>query len=363
MLVGATGAGKSTLIDGFCNYIFDAKWDEESRFRLIDEHADEMQNKTKGQSQSQTEWITVYTITCGDSNRLPYTLNLIDTPGFGDTRGIKRDQVLVGQIRALFGNPEHYHIDSLDAVCFLAKAPDARLTHTQKYIFDSILSIFGNDIGDNILVMVTFADGAAPPVLDAIKAANLPHKKHFRFNNSALFANNGKSKGHTDDDPCDFTKMFWEMGEKSFAGFFQFLTTLDAKSLNLTKEVLEERQNLKDTLQYIEKKIHKGLATMSKLREEERIFQLNEQKIKDNKDFKYVVTEVVSRQVDCELNRHVTHCMNCHNTCHDDCAFKDDAEKARCCAMGSDGHCTRCKQKCHWSDHKNSGYYLVNEEK
>ena len=153
------------------------------------------------------------------------------------------------------------------------------------------------------------------------------------------------------------------MGQKSFSGFFAYLKELDPKSLNLTQQVLQERQNLKDTLQFIESKIRKGLATMSKLREEERIFKLHEQAIKDNEDFKYTVVEMVSKQVDCPLNRHVTHCMNCHFTCHDNCAFKDDAEKRRCCAMNSEGMCNRCPQKCIWSDHKNSGYYLVNEEK
>lgn len=36
MLVGATGSGKSTLIDGMINYITDVSWDDEFRFTLID---------------------------------------------------------------------------------------------------------------------------------------------------------------------------------------------------------------------------------------------------------------------------------------------------------------------------------------
>ena len=365
MMVGATGTGKSTLIDGFCNFLFGVKWEESTRFKLINEHSDEKKNKAKGQSQSQTEWITVYRIGNRKNPKFPFTLNLIDTPGFGDTRGIKRDRELVDQIRALFGNPKHYQIDSIDAVCFLAKAPDARLTPTQSYIFQAILSIFGKNIAENILVMITFADGAKPPVLEAIKAAQMPYHKVFKFNNSALFANNGASQdasgGDDDDDGSTFSEMFWKMGNSSFENFFKCLAKMDPKSLDLTAEVLEKRKNLQDTLNYLEEKMREGLAKMSQLKEETRIFQENEAEIKRNSNFKYKVTEARLKEIPCEHNRHVTYCMNCHNTCHDDCIYKDDADKASCVAMDSNGFCERCDQHCVWSDHKNSGFRLVME--
>ena len=34
--------------------------------------------------------------------RLKYTLNIIDTPGFGDTSGLDRDSLIVDQVRQLF---------------------------------------------------------------------------------------------------------------------------------------------------------------------------------------------------------------------------------------------------------------------
>ena len=36
MVVGAMGAGKSTMIDGLINFYLDVAWEEDSRFRMID---------------------------------------------------------------------------------------------------------------------------------------------------------------------------------------------------------------------------------------------------------------------------------------------------------------------------------------
>ena len=45
MVVGATGAGKSTLIDGMVNYILDVAWEEDVRFKLIDLTEGEMEKR------------------------------------------------------------------------------------------------------------------------------------------------------------------------------------------------------------------------------------------------------------------------------------------------------------------------------
>lgn len=46
MLVGATGSGKSTLIDGFANYLFGVNWEDNFRFTLVDlEHEEERRLK------------------------------------------------------------------------------------------------------------------------------------------------------------------------------------------------------------------------------------------------------------------------------------------------------------------------------
>jgi hypothetical protein len=44
-------------------------------------------------------------------------------------------------------------------------------------------------------------------------------------------------------------------------------------------------------------------------------------------------------------------------TCDDNCSIPKNEDKAGCCAMDSNGFCTRCPGKCHWSHHKNQSFY------
>ncbi|KAG5840261.1 hypothetical protein ANANG_G00186940 [Anguilla anguilla] len=166
MLLGATGSGKTTLINGMINYILGVEWKDEWRFKLIDE----VTNKT--QAESQTSEVTAYQIHHNEGFKVPYSFTIIDTPGFGDTRGIKQDKEITEKIRQFFTRQDG--IASIDAVCFVVQSALARLTHTQKYIFEAVLSIFGKDIASNIISMITFADGQKPPVLEAIRAADIP---------------------------------------------------------------------------------------------------------------------------------------------------------------------------------------------
>ncbi len=107
-------------------------------------------------------------------------------------------------------------------MCFAVQASLAHPAHTQNYIFDSILSIFGKGIAENIVVMVTFADGKTSPVLEAVKVSDIPcstdqsgEPLHFKFNNSALFATNNKSEEDEDSDCENFDQMFWKLGFSS----------------------------------------------------------------------------------------------------------------------------------------------------
>ncbi|XP_035987106.1 uncharacterized protein LOC110367889 [Fundulus heteroclitus] len=291
MLLGATGSGKSILINRMINYMVGVEWNDSFRFKLINE------DSSRSQAHSQTSEVTVYEIYHQDGFKIPYSLTVIDTPGFGDTRGIDRDREITQQLHNLFTSKDG--VSEIDDVCFVAQAALARLTPTQKYVFDSILSIFGKDIAENIRILVTFADGQKPPVLAGILESGVPCPKDakglpvlFKFNNSALFADNKSSAVDNlsgDDDEENFDKMFWNMGTKSMKRFFAALNQIKTKSLVLTKQVLRERKQLEVLVENLQIQVRLVLAKLEEIRETRAKIKEHEAEISRNENFEFEV--------------------------------------------------------------------------
>jgi hypothetical protein len=357
MVVGATGAGKSTMINAFVNYFYGTQWNDSFRLKLITEEDEGINGIAKSQTKSQTRSITAYTLHYQEGCQVPYTLTIIDTPGFGDVEGIKRDEEITKQIREFFMIKGPNGIDHLDAIGFVVQSSLGRLTPTQKYIFDSILSIFGKDIASNMFSLITFADGQPPPVLEAIKEAAVPSITHFKFNNSALYAVNQSEDG--DEEEGNIDGMFWKIGVGSLKKFFLEFQKVKPVSLVLTKEVLTERQHLEAFVQGIQPQIKLGLHKLEVLRQETRILEDHAIDIEKNKSFTYTVNVPKHRTVNLPKGQFVTNCLRCNRTCHYPCTIAKDDEKYLCAAMNvhtTAATCIVCPDKCSWNSHVNNTY-------
>ncbi|XP_052807678.1 uncharacterized protein LOC128236682 [Mya arenaria] len=345
LVVGETGCGKSTLIDGMSNYIFGVNFNDPFRFKIVTLEAEEKE-RLGNQALSQTDWISCYTIHPQNGSRLKYTLNIIDSPGFGDTRGLEQDQKIVDQMRELFTHDEPKGVQNIDAVCFVVKASDLRLTSIQTYIFESIMSLFGNNIEENICTMITFADGTKPMVCASLKESKLPFGEYFTFNNSAWFAANENT------DPNDMSLSLWNMGMKSFKEFFNQTETFKTESLQLTGEVLIERYRLQMTLKNLDVYTKLGLAKVDQIKCEKKAF---EDAINDMaRHEKYTVTRNVVVQIREDPEKgFITFCTTCQVMCHEDCIYENNDDKIKCYVMDEKHFCTVCRGKCFWTAHKN----------
>ena len=363
IVVGATGSGKTTLINGMFNYVVGVDWKDDYRFKLIQEC---IKDQSVNQAKSQTSWITAYTIHHKDGFAVSYTLTIIDTPGFGDTSGIKRDQQITEQIRKFFTTKGSSGIDTVDAVGFVSQSSLPRLTPSQKYIFDSVLSLFGKDIAENIFMLLTFADGQKPQVLSGIKEAKMPFKNYYKFNNSALYVKNTKDEDDADEEDEEegnFNEMFWKVGVKSFKNFMTELGKVQPRSLVLTKQVLTERGRLELTLEGIQKDLKVGLNKLEQLSKEVEILKRHQADLDKNKNFTYEMNEETIEVEPTEPGQYTTNCMKCNMTCHEYCSIPDDEDKSGCWAMVND-HCNICAESCHWSMHKNQPYiYIIKSKK
>ena len=348
MLVGETGAGKSTLINGMVNYILGVDWKDDFRFKLI-----------AGEAHSKTTTITAYTIPRQQGSPFDGTLTIVDTPSFEDTKGLDSGKRIVEQIRTFFSMPGKKGIDQIHGIGFVTQASLARLTPTQRYVFDSILAVIGKDIGKNILMMTTFADGKTPPVLEAVDEAGIGYCKSFIFNNSALYTD--QAGDGQEAEVVSFDKMFWDMGMASFKAFFKQLACMEARSLSLTKEVLEEQKQLEVIMQSLPIQIQAILGKTNTLQQEKRIMEQHEADIAANKNYKYSVKEPRIVKHGTLPGQYVINCTKCNFTCHQNCDIADREDLWKCVAMKRD-YCTVCKLKCHWSSHVNNPFWFEAQE-
>ena len=354
MVVGSTGSGKTTTVNAMINHVLGVQWKDDFRLKMIHELSSNQGAETIGnQAHSQTQFVSCYTLPYMEGFKIPYNLTIVDTPGFGDTRGIEHDKVITEQIGRFFNTKGSAGIDHIDAICFIAQAGNPRLTPTQQYVFDRILAMFGKDIKKNVLVLFTFADGQKPQALSAMVAAGIlegEKSNFFKFNNSALFvANSGEN------DENDFDRMFWKMGIKSFEKFFQDLAEMVPKSLFLTKQVLDERAQLEVRLCGLREKIDLGVNELSLLQQLKRACDQHKAEINANKNFKFTVQEPKRVKLKLPIGTYTTNCLLCNYTCHFPCSIPRDEDKNGCAAM-SNGSCRECPNKCHWSDHANDQY-------
>ena len=355
LVIGATGTGKTTCLNSMMNYLWEVKYDDKFRYKLI------FEDQNANQAESQTKTVTAHYL---NPPKLDYSLTLVDTPGYGDTVGITQDDRITQKIKHFFDK----EIQSIDAVCFVIRGPQARLEATQKYVFNKVLEVFGKDIKDNIFILFTFADSQKPPALAAIKEAKIPYKKYFKLNNAGFFdiptadGDDTKTNSGEDDDSSDsgdvFGAGYWDMGMRAFDKFFKSLDTVQTKSLSLTRQVLTRREQLQNYIVGIQPTIDATYAILEKMRTLINEIYRNAAIVDSSKDYYITVDVPKTRQVPVTDGRNTTTCTNCvgHYTCHKKCAFVDHADKKRCCAMDRNGDCTVCPGKCNWICHKNLPY-------
>jgi hypothetical protein len=120
LVVGVTGTGKTTWINGLGNYLSGVKWPFPFRFKVITEE-DETGLTPSSDAFSHTDYVTSYRFWWRPGFPCDFSVVLIDTPGFADTRGIQRDNEIVVQLETLLKTPGILGVDQFDAIALVVQ--------------------------------------------------------------------------------------------------------------------------------------------------------------------------------------------------------------------------------------------------
>ncbi|KAL0970648.1 hypothetical protein UPYG_G00245080 [Umbra pygmaea] len=355
LLVGETGAGKSTMINAMINYVMGVEREDKIWFEIIEEGK-------RSQAESQTSEVIVYDIFGFEGRRVPYSLTIIDTPGYGDTRGIQEDRLITEMLHDLFRSPEGIH--QIDAVGFVVKASTNRLSDRQRYIFEAVLSLFGKDMENQIIAFISHSDGGpATNALEALKNANIKCAKdkdnqpvHFLFNNrqTEIVTNRKQERA---------MNSAWDTTTDGMDEFSEFLGKISPQKLKMTVEVLTKRVKLEACVNNIQDRIEMIEGKQALLKKTHDELWKHKKEIEENKNFVITVTETYKQRVTIEERPNKAVCCTvCEENCHyPGCTIAKDPYW---CEVIKNGYCTSCTGRCPASTHvrENWRYVLRTEQ-
>ena len=278
LIIGETGVGKSTWIHSLLNHLEKVDIDENFRYVLFDEKKMQIEYEIKygkkNKGCSVTDKPEVYNIP--PTEAYPWPLRIIDTCGFGDTRGIEFDNKFIKDMKNLFDNSEIY---DLKAICLIFKATDTKMHSRADYIINKLLSFFSDDFLKNFIIIFTFADSLTNiPAINVLKGnlsfvqifEDIENYPKFIFNNIAYFI----------DDRINYDSVFND-NTRNFNHFLQYLKELEPISLENTKVIMNFRIKIENESKKIKGKIEEINKEIQNLVETKKYLDFNKKLILD----------------------------------------------------------------------------------
>ncbi|XP_071330788.1 uncharacterized protein [Trachinotus anak] len=358
LLVGEIGTGKSTLVNALLNYTMGVKCEDNIWFMMEEE------KEKEGQSESRTSDVIVYEIFGFEDKTLSYSLTIIDTPGYGSTKGIEHDDIVSKELLELFSSDHGLH--EINAVGLVLRATECRLSDRLKYIFDSVVSLFGKDIENKIVALITHSTGGTPTnVLQALEAANIKCAKNEKQQAVHFLFDNCQKTQKSEETSTELVNA-WRVTKKGMSQFTAFLERSSPQKLKTTVKVLKTRVRLAACIQNLQERIMLIELKQTEIQQTREGLKKHEEEMRKNEGFTVEVDEVYKDKETIAGGRWglfffegAVVCTVCQENCHyPGCTVAWSPEG---CEVIKRGHCIVCTNKCPASDHVKETWRFVNK--
>ena len=363
LVVGETGSGKTSFLNLLynCDKVqqLGCNFDEAGIKTFQQFNKSSLENDVTQTMASKTSGTKLYEISFGRIK-----VGIIDTPGFGDSRGFEQDKKNVETIMDVL-KVEHY----INCVCLVINGRTPRITVTLRYVLTEITSLMPRQVLDNVVVVFT----------------NSIRRAYVNFDPKLLTSYFGKETQHMFyiDNPYSLYQKFKNEGRdlKTIAEDLEEEFDRAAKVLRKMCEKIHDFpvvhtcrfSELYERKKDIESGVLKLLTEYDNQIGFQNALRLAEQKLRaaqQTKDlFKEFERPAISFWSPEKTSYHNTLCnyKDCRSNCHEHCNLPKSIDKEvfrRCLCMGYDSMCIREKCRHSYTFHYH-GYelYTLKEKK
>ena len=352
LLIGETGSGKTSFLNFLWNSKFVLELGLETALDRFENFNDiKLENPKAGAMESKTS----------DAKLYPHVklakdlkVSIIDTPGFGDSRGLSEDKEHTKRIVRVLERAEF-----INCICLVINGSMARMSATLKYVLTEVSAILPIEVLDNIIVVFT---NIADPLdlnfdsseLRKFIGRDIEQDRVFLINNPYCRVEKAKRRSGKMD-----SKMIAKSLKKSFDEARDMLTEMCGTIKSFQKVHTHHFVTLYETKQQIDREVTDLLMAYENQMELEKMISQAEKEAEaaqraKNLHCNYRSTQTFKRWVRIETDRHNTLCRakGCFKNCHEGCNLEKslDSERfKRCACIQSNGYCKVCNH--HYKDH------------
>lgn len=242
LLVGETGAGKSTLVNCLANYFLGGELHNlkviipNKVYRWVTEegYAVHSEANIDDPTVSQTKKWATYTF---QKNDVAYTF--IDTPGLCDseTSGVRGDTEVINAILAAACQAEELH-----AVIMIINGSMSKLTVNLRSALQQLASNCPNAFDNNMFVVFTNSSLVAP----TFDLSSLPYKpKHYFTMNNQAFSSRPEE---WDEEESVMQRLCWEKGMRSMGAMVNLIERMLPQLTTGFNSILDNRNKMRGGL-------------------------------------------------------------------------------------------------------------------